>query len=82
MCPGLTLFVAIGATAVATVPGWLLGNWFPEVTDFERNELVGVAAQIVLFVLGGVIAIIGGAVSISRHGQELVASAAPALPES
>lgn len=74
LVPGLILFVAIGALALVTVPGWLLGNWFPEATDVERNKLLGVAAQIVLFALGGVIAIIGVAVSLSRHGQELVAS--------
>lgn len=64
-------FVVAGGVMLAVVPGMLLDNWVPSATVEERSKLLGSAAQIVLFGLGGVIAIIGVALSLARHGQSL-----------
>jgi len=71
----IMVFVIVGGLAVFFAPMWLLANWYPSGTDAETmNRSIGSAAQIVLFTLGGVIALVGVGVSLSRHGQELVAA--------
>lgn len=68
-------FVALGALALWQVPAWLLQHWLPASTTTEQAKLLGTAAQIVLLALGGVIAVIGVALSLARHGQALQAAA-------
>lgn len=68
------LFVALGAFAIAFVPNVILANWFPNLSDDERRQSLAPAAQIVLFSLGGVIAVVGVALSILRHREELAAA--------
>lgn len=65
------VFIGAGAWALAFVPGMLLNEWTSGSID-ERNKLLGVAAQIVLFGLGGIIAVIGVGLSLARHGQALL----------
>lgn len=64
-------FIGLGIILLAVVPEALLQNWIPDATVEERGRLLGSAAQIVLFGLGGVIAVIGVALSLARHGQSL-----------
>lgn len=64
-------FIALGVGLLAVVPGLLLQNWIPGATVEERGKLLGSAAQVVLLGLGGVIAVIGVALSLARHGQSL-----------
>lgn len=66
------LFVGIGACLLAFVPAELLKHWVPDGTAEEHKQLLGSAAQIVLFGLGGVIAVIGVGLSLARHGQSLL----------
>lgn len=68
------VFVVIGAASLFWVPGLLLKEWLPNGTVDERGKLLGSAAQIVLFGLGGVIAVVGVGLSLSRHRQELEAA--------
>ena len=67
-------FLFLGAVLFAWVPGVLLRSWLPDADLEERTKMLGTAGQLVLFGLGGVIAITGVALSLSRHGQELMAS--------
>lgn len=64
-------FIILGALALWKVPEWLLQHWLPASTASEQAKLLGTAAQIVLLALGGVIAVIGVALSLARHGQAL-----------
>jgi len=66
------VFVIVGGLALFFVPEQLLKNWLPASTPVERARLIGTAAQLTLFALGGVIAVVGVALSLSRHGQELL----------
>lgn len=64
-------FIVVGTVALFLVPNLLLNEWLPDSTVEERSKLLGTAAQIVLVSLGGLVAIIGVGLSLSRHGQEL-----------
>ncbi|MGC5224726.1 hypothetical protein ACPW96_19345 [Micromonospora sp. DT81.3] len=68
------LYIVVGGLLLWRVPEPLLQNWLPGSTVEERGKLLGTAAQIVLFGLGGVIAIVGVSLSLSRHRQELEAN--------
>ena len=68
------IFIVMGALALWKVPEWLLQHWIPADDPEEQRKLLGSAAQIVLLALGGIIAVIGVALSIARHGQDLVTS--------
>lgn len=68
-------FVIGGGLLVWLVPEPLLQNWLPKASAAERGKLLGTAAQIVLFGLGGMIAVVGVALSLSRHRQEMQAAA-------
>lgn len=72
---GLTIaFVILGGILLVKAPEILLMNWLPNGSVKEHGQLLGLAAQIVLFALGGIIAIVGVALSLSRHGEELDAA--------
>lgn len=72
---GLTIaFVIVAGLSLVKVPEFLLMNWVPNGSVKEHSQLLGLAAQIVLFALGGIIAIVGVALSLSRHGEELDAA--------
>lgn len=71
---GVIVYIAVGAVVLAVVPGLLLQNWLPTGTVEDRAKLLGTAAQIVLIGLGGVIAVVGVGLSLSRHRQESAAS--------
>lgn len=64
-------YVVIGGLLLVFVPEMLLQNWLPGSDPQERAKLLGIAAQIVLFGLGGVIAIVGVTLSVARHQEEL-----------
>ncbi|WP_188717761.1 hypothetical protein [Agrococcus terreus] len=68
------LFIVLGGSILVVVPNQLLNNWFPDVSDDVRAASLWPAAQVVLFSLGGVIAIAGIALSGARHGEELRAA--------
>lgn len=68
----IVCFIAVGGFALLLVPRWLVGEWYPSgATPTQLDKAIPQGAQIVLFALGGVIALIGVGVSLSRHGQEL-----------
>ncbi|MBH0055012.1 hypothetical protein I6E74_12630 [Salinibacterium sp. SWN139] len=67
-------YLVIGGLLLLKVPGLLLQEWLPKGNTDDYGKLLGVAAQIVLFGLGGVIAIAGVSLSILRHRQELAAA--------
>lgn len=69
------LFIVVGAGAIIRLPEFLLSSWLPELEPELRNESIGVATQTVLWGLGGIIAVIGVALSLARHGQELRSAA-------
>lgn len=69
------VFVVLGAILVFVAPERILQNWLPTAAADERAKLLGTAAQIVLFTLGGAIAVVGVALSLSRHRQEIQTSA-------
>ncbi|QRY42329.1 hypothetical protein JVX92_14930 (plasmid) [Microbacterium hominis] len=71
---GVVLFVIIGVVLLAKVPDWLLANWFPTLDENARAGFLGPAANVVLLGLGGVIAVVGVGLSLSRHHQELEAA--------
>ena len=64
----------IGAATLAFLPAALLDYWFPSLTDQEKAVYLGPSAQIVLLGLGGMIAVVGVALSLARHREELRAS--------
>lgn len=68
------LFIVGGGVALFLVPRALLLNWIPGASREEQGRLLGTAAQLVLFALGGVIAAVGVALSLSRHRQELLSA--------
>lgn len=72
---GVILFVVVGGAALIFVPAALLNNWVPGLTAAEQGRLLGNAAQIVLFALGGIIAVAGVGLSLARHGEQLKAAA-------
>lgn len=72
---GVILFVIVGGIALFNVPDLLLADWFPDLTSEQRAAFLGPATTAVLFALGGTIALIGVGLSISRHRQEIKASA-------
>ena len=65
------VFVVLGAVALWKVPELLLNHWVVSKDAEEQRKLLGTSAQIVLFALGGVIAVVGVALSIARHGESL-----------
>lgn len=65
------LFVVLGAVALWKVPELLLNHWVVSKDAEEQRKLLGTSAQIVLFALGGIIAVVGVALSIARHGESL-----------
>lgn len=69
--PAVT-FIVLGGGALAIVPGMLLAHWIPDADVEEQGKLLASAGQLVLLGLGGVIAVIGVALSLARHGQTLV----------
>lgn len=71
---GVTAFLVIGGIVLVLVPDLLLQNWFPTLTDRERAKFLAPSANIVLFGLGGIIALVGVGLSLSRHRQELYAA--------
>ena len=72
---GSILFIVVGALAIWRIPALLLDTWLPDAEPEIRASSLGSATQAVLLALGGVIAVIGVALSLSRHGNELKASA-------
>lgn len=54
-----------------TLPAVLLRNWLSASSVEEQGKLLGSAAQIVLFGLGGIIAVVGVTLSVARHQEEL-----------
>ncbi|MGZ0069470.1 hypothetical protein [Microbacterium arborescens] len=66
-------YVILGGLLLIYAPALLLQNWLPGSTVREQGKLLGAAAQIVLFGLGGVIAIVGVTLSVARHQEELEA---------
>lgn len=71
---GVVLYVVVGAVVLFNVPNLLLTNWFPSLNDKQRAAFIGPAANVVLFALGGTIALVGVGLSLSRHRQELEAA--------
>lgn len=71
---GAVAFVVVGALSLLILPNMLLHNWFPGTDETERRKLLASAAQIILFSLGGLIAVVGVALSLLRHRQELEAN--------
>lgn len=66
------LFVLAGGLALVFVPEQLLSHWVPSSSVAEQRTMLAAAGQIVLFSLGGVIAVIGVGLSMARHGQSLL----------
>lgn len=75
--PTILLFIVVGAVLLWRIPEILLKNWLEgvNVDDSIVRLSLGSAAQIVLFALGGIIAIVGVGLSLSRHGLELDSNA-------
>ena len=71
---GVVLYVIAGAVLLVTVPDRLLAHWFPTLDESARAAFLGSAANVVLFGLGGTIALVGVGLSLSRHRQELEAA--------
>ncbi len=71
---GVVVYVIAGAILLVTIPDRLLAHWFPTLDESARAAFLGSAANVVLFGLGGTIAIIGVGLSLSRHRQELEAA--------
>lgn len=71
---GVVLYVIVGGIVLLTVPDRLLAEWFPTLDDGARAAFLGPAANVVLFALGGTIALVGVGLSLSRHRQELEAA--------
>lgn len=72
---GTGIYLVLGGTLLVVLPDRLLANWFPDLSEQERAAHLGPAANAVLFALGGVIAVVGVGLSLSRHRQELKAAA-------
>ena len=71
--PGSIIFLIIAAALLVFAPRLLLNNWLGDqkVDPATVRLAVGNAAQVVLFALGGLIALVGVVLSLSRHGLEL-----------
>lgn len=71
--PSISAFVLISLAALLWIPQLLLDNWLAHVTVDAATVRLSVsnAAQVVLFSLGGLIALVGVSLSLSRHGLEL-----------
>ncbi|MBW8026137.1 hypothetical protein EOG37_05485 [Clavibacter michiganensis subsp. michiganensis] len=69
----ISAFIAFAAAAIFWVPQILINNWLAgiKVDSSAARLAVGNAGQIVLFALGGIIALVGLALSLSRHALEL-----------
>ena len=74
ICIAAGVFIVVAALVLWRLPEMLLSNWFPDLSSQERAPFLGPAAQVVLFSLGGVIAIVGVGLSIARHAEELLAA--------
>lgn len=82
LLPAVSVFLLIGILALAFLPQflstWWSGSSFSEgLTDGDTPSAVSPAsaAQIVILALGGVVGIIGVALSMSRHGEEQLTAA-------
>jgi uncharacterized protein YjbI with pentapeptide repeats len=66
-------FIACAAVAIFWVPQLLINNWLAgqKIDAGTARLAVSNAGQIVLFALGGIIALVGLALSLSRHALEL-----------
>ncbi len=71
---GVVLYIIGGAILLVKVPDRLLAHWFPTLDESARAAFLGPAANVVLFGLGGTIALVGVGLSLSRHRQELEAA--------
>ncbi|MDE0547556.1 hypothetical protein [Microbacterium sp. C7(2022)] len=71
---GVVLYIIGGAILLVKVPDRLLAHWFPTLDESARAAFLGPAANVVLFGLGGTIAVVGVGLSLSRHRQELEAA--------
>lgn len=67
-------FILVGIVILWLVPEQLLNHWVVADDPGEQRKLLGTAAQIVLFGLGGIIAVVGVVLSLARHGQSLDAA--------
>jgi uncharacterized protein YjbI with pentapeptide repeats len=69
------VFLLVALSALVVLPEMLLKDWLAFLPNQGRDALIrlslGQAAQIVLFGLGGIIAIVGVGLSLSRHRTEL-----------
>jgi Pentapeptide repeats (9 copies) len=66
-------FLAVSLVVLLWAPELLLNHWLSnlKVDSATVRLAVGNAAQVVLFSLGGIIALVGVGLSLSRHGLEL-----------
>ena len=72
---GLAVYVILGFFALVFLPGPLADLWTPPPGTFDQwRQVLPTATQVVLLGLGGTIAIVGIALSLSRHRQELQAA--------
>ncbi|NUJ89149.1 hypothetical protein HOW07_14140 [Plantibacter sp. MCCC 1A11337] len=72
---GLCVFLALAIFALLLVPRFLLDSWLADLPALDASTLrlaIGNAAQVVLFGLGGIIALVGVGLSLSRHSLELM----------
>jgi uncharacterized protein YjbI with pentapeptide repeats len=69
----ISAFIVLAAAAILWVPQILINNWLAgaKIDDGAARLAVSNAGQIVLFSLGGIIALVGLALSLSRHALEL-----------
>ncbi|WHE36193.1 MULTISPECIES: hypothetical protein [Microbacterium] len=67
---GVVVYLVVALYAVINFPRQLLNNWLPDLDDLERSKLLGSAGNLVLLSIGGVAAVIGVGISLSRHHQE------------
>ena len=70
--PAILVFLVLAALVLWKLPAILLNDWLAGLTvdDSVVRLAVGNAAQVVLFSLGGVIAIVGVGLSLLRYGLE------------
>ena len=76
-------FLVVSLVALFWAPQFLLEHWLSNLkVDAATVRLaLGNAAQVVLFSLGGLIALVGVGLSLSRHGLELENSQADRIKE-
>lgn len=63
-------FMLLGICGLIFLPGFLLDVWTPGLDAAGRGKLLGPAANIVLFALGGVIAVVTVGISVARHRND------------